>query len=142
MTACLSVLSCGNSPDAWPIEIGWCTKGEPIRTMLIKPSGGWQLSAWDKGCEADHRVSLEALLRDGKAPLDACLILNAALGGDEVLSGAPEKDSLWLFKLYRTAEVEPNFKLVAAKTGLPRSFQRAGVKLEALRKTLGFAQSA
>ncbi|MEM9840052.1 MAG: hypothetical protein AAF830_12980 [Pseudomonadota bacterium] len=142
MTACLSVLSCGAAPEAWPIEVAWCTKGEAVRTMLIKPTGDWGLSSWDKGCEADHRVSLEKLLSEGKAPLDACLILNAALGGSEVLSAAPETDSLWLFKLYRSAKVEPNYRLVAANAGLPSDLPRATDKVEALRQALGFAQSA
>ncbi|MEM1379366.1 MAG: hypothetical protein AAGH41_01950 [Pseudomonadota bacterium] len=137
----LCVVSCGTTQEAWPIEIGWCFGGGEIRTMLIKPQSAWSLAAWDKGTEAQHRISVEDLLQTGKDALDACLVLNAALGGSEVQSASPEKDSLWLYKLYRVANVEPNFRIVHAPISVRDTPTRAAAGLEVLRQESGVAQT-
>ena len=136
----MSVISCGRTPDAWPIDIAWGGPAGEIRSMLLRPAPGWSLDAWDKRTEKDHRIGLEALLREGKSPLDACLILNAALGQMEVHAGSPEMDSLWLFKLYKSAQVEPNFRLIP----LPADFEgisRASDGVERLRAASKVAQT-
>lgn len=109
--------------------------------MLLAPAPGWELGAWDKGSETTHRISLEQLLREGKQALDACLILNAALGQSEVHAGAPETDSLWLFKLYRAAGVEPNFKLHPLADADMSRVHRAVEGVARLREGAGFAQT-
>lgn len=136
----LSVVSCGRTSDAWPIDIAWGFAAGEIRSMLLKPAAGWSLEAWDKCSEKQHRIGLEQLLREGKAPLDACLILNAALGQSDVHAGAPETDCVWLFKLYKAAQVEPNFRLVP----LPADFTgmgRAAEGVERLRDAAKVAQT-
>lgn len=110
--------------------------------MLLRPAGGWGLDAWDKGCEALHRIGLEALLEGGKSPLDACLILNAALGQSDVFVASPETDSLWLFKLYKAAGVEPNFKLNHLGQRPIVDATRAAAGVEVLRRQFKVAQSA
>lgn len=111
----LGVVSCGPSAEAWPIEIAWKTGDEPARVMLIKPAPHWQLSAWEKRFESQHQISLETLIREGQEPMEACLVLNASLGRQMVRTDMPETASLWLFKLYRAAAVEPNFRLIPSR---------------------------
>ncbi|MEM9811014.1 MAG: hypothetical protein AAF788_07295 [Pseudomonadota bacterium] len=101
--------------------------------MLIKPAAGWSLKAWDKRCEGAHRIELETLLREGQAPLDAALVLNAALGQSRVYAVSPKTDSYWLFKLYKAGDVSPNFQLEATVTPLDPLPQRAELRVEALR---------
>lgn len=136
----LSVVSCGRAPDAWPIDIAWGFAAGEIRSMLLSPAAGWALDAWDKGCEKQHRIGLEDLLKEGKGPLDACLILNAALGQSEVHAGSPEMDSLWLYKLYKAAEVEPNFRLVPMAANF-EGISRASDGIERLRAAAKVAQT-
>ncbi|MFC3301295.1 hypothetical protein [Parvularcula lutaonensis] len=138
----LSVISCGKSPDSWPIEVGWGFAAGEIRTMLLKPAGSWSLAAWNKGCEADHKIGLETLLQEGKPALDACLILNAALGQSDVYAGAPETDSLWLYKLYKAAGVEPNFRLHPMADANLQGLHRAEDVVVRLREEAGVAQTA
>ncbi|NNU15020.1 hypothetical protein HK107_01610 [Parvularcula sp. ZS-1/3] len=109
--------------------------------MLLKPAGSWSLEAWDKGCEAKHKLGLEMLLKEGKAPLDACLVLNAALGQSDVFAGAPETDALWLFKLYRAAQVEPNFRLHPLPEAELGDIQRAEEGVSRLRDAAQVAQT-
>lgn len=137
----MSVVSCGRSPDAWPIDIAWGYAEGEIRSMLLKPAAGWALDAWDKGCENQHRIGLEYLLKDGKESLDACLILNAALGQCDVYAGSPEMDSLWLFKLYKAAKVDPNFRLVPMSANF-EGISRASDGVERLRSAAKVAQTA
>lgn len=137
----LSVISCGRSAEAWPIEVGWGFGAGEVRTMLLQPAAGWSLEAWDKGCEADHRVGLEHLLQQGKPALDACLILNAALGQSNVHAGAPETDSLWLYKLYKSAGVEPNFRLHPMADVDLSDLHRAEDIVLRLRQEAGVAQT-
>ncbi|NRA30916.1 MAG: hypothetical protein HRU11_11745 [Parvularculaceae bacterium] len=139
--AFLAVTSCGATLEAWPIEVAWCFGAGEVRSMLIKPDGAWQLDSWDKSSESDHRIGLELLLREGKAALDACLVLNAALGQTAVVSAAPENDSLWLYKLYRAADVEPNFRLVPAEHMPSDDSLRATTRIEGLREAAGYAQT-
>jgi hypothetical protein len=113
----IAVLPCGPTADAWPIEIAWRRGGE-VRSMLIRPASDWLLTSWDKGFETRHRLPLERLLSEGKSPLDACLVLNAAIGGETVGVGSPQTDCVWLFKLYKAAEVTPNFRLIGVE-GVP-----------------------
>lgn len=141
-SAFLAVTSCGSTHDAWPIEVAWCFGSGDIRSILIKPDAEWQLDSWDKCSESDHRIGLELLLREGKAALDACLVLNAALGQIAVVCATPESDSLWLYKLYRAADVEPNFRLVPADHPPKDDSARATVRVEDLRRAAGFAQTA
>lgn len=109
--------------------------------MLLAPAPGWELGAWDKGSEGLHKISLEQLLREGKAPLDACLILNAALGQSDVYAGSPETDSLWLFKLYRSAGVDPNFRLHPLAEADFTGVERAEDGIARLRAVAGVAQT-
>jgi hypothetical protein len=108
----LAVLSCGPTTEAWPIEVAWSSAREGIRTMLLQPAPGWSLGSWDKSYETKHKVPLERLLSEGKAPIEACLVLNAALGGQTVGVAKPETDCVWLYKLYKAADVDPNYRLV------------------------------
>lgn len=139
--AFLSVIPCGSSPESWPIEVGWGFAAGEIRTMRLAPAAGWSLAAWDKSAEACHRLGLEALLREGKEPLDACLILNAALGQSRVYAPQPERDSLFLYKLYRAAGVDPNYRLHATGCDRMPAFKRAEAGVMALRQTIGTMQS-
>jgi len=109
--------------------------------MLIKPEADWPLDCWNKSVEAEHKIGLEQLLSEGKAALDACLILNAALGKASVMSATPQNDSLWLYKLYRAADVEPNFRLVPSTHEVSDMSARAATRVEHLRQAAGFAQT-
>lgn len=129
----LSVVSCGYASTAWPIEVGWGFGTGPIRTMLLVPSEDWSLLAWDKHCEGTHKVPLEILVREGKKPLDAALVLNAALGQSTVYAGNPRSDSLWLYKLYKAAKVDPNFQLEPSAIEIDPLPPRVAARVEALR---------
>jgi hypothetical protein len=120
----LAVLSCGPEAEAWPIEVAWLADGE-TRSMLIKPASTWSLCSWDKGYEGKHRLPLEQLLSEGKSALEACLVLNAALGGRTVGVATPETDCVWLYKLYKAAEVQPNFRLTGLEDPPPPKILRA-----------------
>ncbi|MEM9286546.1 MAG: hypothetical protein AAGA39_11730 [Pseudomonadota bacterium] len=101
--------------------------------MLLVPTEDWSLLAWDKHCEGGHRVALETLVREGKKPLDAALVLNAALGQSTVYAQDPKTDSLWLYKLYKAAKVDPNFQLEPSAIDIEPLPARASARVEALR---------
>jgi hypothetical protein len=108
--------------------------------MMIAPACDWSLSAWDKGAEGRHRLALHSLLSEGKKPLDACLVLNAALGQSTVFAAMPELESLFLFKLYKAAGVNPNYRLHGAEPRPELKPQRAAEGVEHLRKLAGAAE--
>ncbi|MEM7739288.1 MAG: hypothetical protein AAF225_00620 [Pseudomonadota bacterium] len=101
--------------------------------MLLVPSEDWSLLAWDKHCEGCHRLALETLVREGKKSIDAALILNAALGQSTVYAQDPKTDSLWLYKLYKSANVDPNFQIEPSAIVLDPSPGRAASRVEGLR---------
>lgn len=123
------------------MELAWGFAAGDVRTMLVRPADHWPLSAWDKGLEGTYRLPLQDLLTEGKTPLDCCLILNAALGGSDVFVGSPETDSMWLFKLYKAAGVDPNFRLQPL-AGAPALSGRAEERLAQLREAAGCVQTA
>lgn len=109
--AFIDVEASGLGPNSWPIEVGWTfDTGEP-RSMLIKPCDKWSMTAWEKSAEKLHGISPTVLVTDGREPIEAALVLNAALGNAEVYSDAPDYDSYWLFRLYDAAGVRPNYRL-------------------------------
>ncbi|MCQ8185110.1 hypothetical protein [Parvularcula maris] len=130
----LAVLSCGPTTESWPIEVAWSSASEGIRTMLLQPASGWSLSSWDKGYEAKHKLPLEQLLSEGKPPIEACLVLNAALGGQTVGVLHPETDCVWLYKLYKAGHVEPNYRLVGVDGGDDGEVVRPAHMLEGLQE--------
>lgn len=101
--------------------------------MLLVPAEDWSLLAWDKHCEGGHRLALETLVREGKKSIDAALILNAALGQSTVYAQDPKTDSLWLYKLYKSAKVDPNFQIEPRAIVLQPMPARAAGRVEALR---------
>lgn len=129
----LSVVSCGYASTAWPIEVAWGFGTGPVRSMLLVPAEEWSLLAWDKHCEGGHRIALEMLVREGKKALDAALVLNAALGQSTVYAHDPKTDSLWLYKLYKSAKVDPNFQLEPSAIDVEALPARATARVEALR---------
>lgn len=137
----LCVVPCGLCADAWPIEVAWGFASGEVRSMLLKPCPDWPLAAWDKSREARHRIGLEKLLHEGKSPLDACLVLNAALGQSDVASATPEEDSVWLYKLYRAAGVGPNYTLRPLEGGEPAPFVRAEQGVRALQQRVLSSQA-
>lgn len=111
VVAFVDVEASGLGPSSWPIEVGWVFATGDARSVLIKPSDIWSMTAWEKSAEALHGISPPTLVTRGRSALDVALILNAALGGATVYSDAPDYDSFWLFRLYDAAGVKPNYKL-------------------------------
>ncbi|MCI5043722.1 MAG: hypothetical protein MRY72_03405 [Aquisalinus sp.] len=101
----------GLGPKSWPIEVGWGFHGWPARSMLVKPHASWSLEAWEKTAEELHRISPDTLVRQGTAPLEVALVLNAAFANADVYSDAPSFDGFWLYRLYEAAGVRANFRL-------------------------------
>lgn len=107
----LDLEASGLGPKSWPIEVGWAFVGWSARSMLIKPTDDWPLTAWEKTAEDLHKISVDELLTNGLPPLEVALVLNAALGEADVYSDAPDYDGFWLYRLYEAAGVRANFKL-------------------------------
>lgn len=109
--AFIDVEASGLGPHSWPIEVGWVFEKDIARSMLIRPADRWSMTAWEKPAEKLHGISPTQLVTHGKDPLEAALVLNAALADMQVYSDAPDYDSFWLFRLYDAAGVRPNFRL-------------------------------
>lgn len=109
--AFVDVEASGLGPHSWPIEVGWGFTGSDPRAILIKPADNWSMNAWEKPAEKLHGISPIQLVTEGKKPIEAALVLNAALGGATVYSDAPDYDSFWLFRLYDAAGIKPNYRL-------------------------------
>lgn len=109
--AFIDVEASGLGPNSWPIEVGWVFETGDPRSMLIKPSDNWSMTAWEKTAEKLHGIGPTRLVTEGREPIEAALVLNAALANAEVYSDAPDYDSFWLFRLYDAAGVRPNYKL-------------------------------
>lgn len=109
--AFIDVEASGLGPNSWPIEVGWTFETGEARSMLIRPCDKWSMTAWEKTAEKLHGISPTLLVTEGREPIEAALVLNAALVEAEVYSDAPDYDSYWLFRLYEAAGIRPNYRL-------------------------------
>lgn len=102
--------------EGYPIEVGWAFVDRAAGAIvseshLIKPPEDWPVKeSWDRAAERLHRISLSQLHREGRPVWEVARRMNAALGGRELFSDAPQ-DEAWLGLLFDAAGVEPSFTI-------------------------------
>jgi hypothetical protein len=110
-TAFIDLEASGLGARSWPVEIGWAFADGTADSFLVRPDPSWTDDAWDRRAESLHGISREILEREGIDARDACLRLNAALGGVKVFSDAPDWDGFWLFRLFSASGVRQAFQI-------------------------------
>lgn len=92
--------------DGWPVEVGlsWLRDGR-ARTVssLIRPEPDWPMTAWSAESAAVHRIPLREP-RDAPAAAEVARWAAEVIGGDTLVSDAPEFDGRWLHRLLAAAE--------------------------------------
>ena len=106
----IDIEASGLRPESYPIEIGVYDVDNPNNSFdfFIKPDPEWTF--WDDRAEEIHGIPRECIETKGISIYRACEILNARLGAN-VLSDAVSFDSMWLDRLFETANATPVFKV-------------------------------
>lgn len=106
----LDIEASGIHPESYPIEVGVVLPDGESYCSLIKPAADWL--HWDDRVHDIHGITREELRLNGKAPTEVAVQLNTMLAGQTVYSDCWVLDQPWLVKLYDTAAVAQQFKLV------------------------------
>lgn len=116
---CIDLEASGLSHESYPIEIAWkCTESGESDSFLVNPGSvpGW--CYWDEYAEELHGIEPEVLERDGISADAACMRLNRALSGRDLVSDACEYDGFWLRRLFEACDQKPAFRLVGLEAVL------------------------
>jgi hypothetical protein len=89
------------SDDSYPIEVGWAAEDDSCEAHLIRPAPGW--TDWSVLAEATHRLTREALVREGEPHDRVAHRVLEQLAGHEVFVTAPSWDGKWMSVLLRSA---------------------------------------
>lgn len=99
----------GFGRGSYPIEVGVCLNDRSTHCFLIQPQEDWH--HWDVEAEEIHGISRQTLLEKGVPVVEISSRLNELLNGQVVYTDAWGFDNTWLWKLYDTAKLYPNFRL-------------------------------
>ncbi len=94
--------------DSYPIEVGVCLPDGAVHSWLIRPHRQWR--DWSLDAEAIHGISRQTLVEKGRTVTQVAGYLNSLLSGP-VYCDAWTFDSFWLHRLFRAAEMQPQFQL-------------------------------
>ena len=110
----MDIEASGLAKESYPIEIAWQHRYNPkcCDSFLIQPACEW--TYWDEFAEREihhiHRSDLSAFgIEVGKAAIR----LNTQLSGQHVYSDAPTYDRQWLRKLFVSAGIDMEFKVMS-----------------------------
>ncbi|WP_428036348.1 hypothetical protein [Amphritea sp.] len=112
---CLDLEASGLGPYSYPIEVAWKGTEEVSDSFLINPDSVPEWTFWDEYAEELHNICRSELREHGISALSACLRLNDALEGRDVLSDAWEFDHFWLTRLFKAAGQKMAFRLVSLR---------------------------
>lgn len=98
-----------NLTDSYPIQVGY-TNGTFEREMEIYPHESWE--HWDPAAQEVHGMSRADLRKVGRPGPEVCKIMNNDLRGKVVYCDGGIYDQHWCFRLFDTAKVEREFRLV------------------------------
>ncbi|GAA0687292.1 hypothetical protein GCM10009104_11700 [Marinobacterium maritimum] len=116
---CIDLEASGLAHESYPIEIAWkCTDTGDSDSFLINPDSVPEWQYWDEFAEELHGIEPELLQQEGISADQACLRLNRALKGREVISDAFEYDGFWLRRLFEACGMQPSFHLVGLEAVL------------------------
>lgn len=103
---------------SYPIEVGVCLADGTLHSWLIRPHVLWQ--DWSESAELVHGISRSTLEQEGAEIREVSQALNELLDG-QVFCDAWTFDSFWLHRLYKAANMTPNFQLesVSVLLGAP-----------------------
>ncbi len=109
---CIDLEASGLARESYPIEIAWkCAETGESDSFLINPVSVPEWQYWDEFAEELHGIEPERLRQEGISADVACLRLNRALKGREVISDAFEYDGFWLRRLFEACDIQPSFRL-------------------------------
>ncbi|GAA0784383.1 hypothetical protein [Marinobacterium sediminicola] len=116
---CIDLEASGLARESYPIEIAWkCTETGAFDSFLINPESVPDWQYWDEFAEELHGIEPELLQQEGISAEQACIRLNRALKGREVISDALEYDGFWLRRLFNACDIQPGFHLVGLEAVL------------------------
>jgi hypothetical protein len=102
--------------DGFPIEIGWAwadlASGAIVSEgHLIRPPVDWDVrGTWDGSAAARHRITLDALSRDGRPTFEIARRMNETLRDRELFADSPFDES-WLSQMFDAAGLDPAFRV-------------------------------
>lgn len=93
---------------SYPIEVGICMPDGKLHSWLIQPHVLWL--DWSESAEKVHGISRHRLEKEGTPIPEVVAGLNELLTG-QIFCDAWTFDSFWLHRLFKTANVRPQFQL-------------------------------
>lgn len=93
---------------SYPIEVGICLPDGTLHSWLISPHALWR--DWSESAERVHGISRRTLQADGHGVREVARWLNELLP-PQVFCDAWTFDSFWLHRLFRAANLQPEFQL-------------------------------
>jgi hypothetical protein len=97
---------------SYPIEVGWAGSDLVAHSLLIKPAPEWGEKDWDDASERIHKIPRSKLVAEGVPVGDVARRINEAFCGKQVHSDNPDFEKFWLGRIFRAAQVQPEFSLL------------------------------
>lgn len=122
--------------NAYPIEVAWAFNENHYEGHFIRPSQEWlkRRQAWDAEAEKDHGLTQVFLSLQGELPENIAERMNAALGGQNLLSGNPDFTRRQTSTLFAATSLQPKFEIArrSAESAIAELAHRLGVVDEAV----------
>ena len=98
-----------NMADSYPIEVGYTNGNGFDREMIILPDDSW--TDWDPLSQDVHTIRRKDLFAFGLPIGRVCETMNNDLDGKQVYCDGGLYDTVWLVKLFKTANMNISFTL-------------------------------
>ena len=95
---------------SYPIEVGIADGAGWMRSWLIRPDSEWAGWTWTAEAETLHGIDRDQLMREGEAPRDVMIALNAVAGAHRVVADH-DLDRRWLATLADAAGIAAEFRI-------------------------------
>lgn len=103
----IDVEASGFGSKSYPIEVGLALGPNERFCTLIRPVDYWK--HWDSQAESVHKISREALRKNGRLVTEVARELNRQLGSEVVYSDAWGVDNAWVVELFAAAGMNKTF---------------------------------
>lgn len=97
---------------SYPIEIAFISgnnNDELFYSKLIKPVNNWK--DWDCKAESLHKLTLDDIKNYGENVRKIAKEVNELLSGKTVFADGGAYDQMWCSKLFKAADIEPEFEI-------------------------------
>lgn len=128
---------------SFPIEIAWNNADGTIESYLINiyryPNG---FDGWNRESQSIHGITKQYLSQKGEEPEFVVKKMEKKLRGKKILTDEPERDELWIRRLYESVNIKCELDFYHANWFFNFLDPNHHTYLSKARKVIGYAHCA